>query len=315
MTQTTRRNRSGPVLAGICRPALVAALLSPAVVAFPTTGRADVINDNLSAYTGVNARGYLGPLKEAIGQSLNSGIYNSAHIPTTGTYFRLEARGMLLSFKDEDRVFDAKAEDFFPGNQTVEASTIVGGTEGVSITDPGTGAIYHLPGGLDLDRLVLAAPQLTVGSVAGLEATVRYFAADIGDTDLGNISLIGGGLRYAVSPVIKAPFDIAAMVFYQKFKLGDDFLDSDALTYGLQAGKSMPMLDVYGGVGLDRYKLTVTYDSDVASGGRAEVELPAENDFHLALGATVHLGFLHLNGEFNHAARSSFSVGVGLGMR
>lgn len=297
--------------AGLVMPALgVAALLLPGV------GRADVISDNLSAYTGVNARGYLAPLKEAIGQSLNSGIYNSAHIPPTGTYFRLEVKGMLLSYKDEDRIFRAATEPIFPGNQTVDAPTVVGSTSGVTINDPGTGAVYNLPGGLDIDRLVLAVPQLTVGSIAGVEATVRYFAADFGDTDLGNISLAGGGLRYSVSPLLKLPVDVAAMVFYQKFKLGDDFVDSNALTYGLQVGKSMPMLDVYGGLGLDRYKLTVTYDTEAAgANGKAEVALPAENDVHIALGATVHLGFLHLNGEFNHAARSSFAVGVGLGMR
>ena len=276
---------------------------------------ADVISDNLSAYTGINAQGYLSPLKEAVGQSLNSGLYNSAHIPPSGTYFRLELKGMLVSYEDEDRSFQATSEDFFPGNQTVDAPTIVGDTDGAVITDPGTGATFHLPGGLDIDRLALAVPQLTVGSVYGFEATVRYFGADIGDTDIGNIYLLGGGLRYAISPLIKAPFDIAATVFYQKFKLGDDFMDSDALSYGLQVGRSMPMLDVYGGVGMDRYKLAVTYDSDAAPGGRAEIELPAENDFHLALGATVHLGFLHLNGEYNHAARSSFAFGVGLGMR
>ena len=106
------------------------------------------------------------------------------------------------------------------------------------------------------------------------------------------------------------------MFGYQKFKLGSDFVDSNAITYGIQGGKNFGLLDVYAGLGMDRYKLDVTYDSAAGgSGARTTVELPAENDFHVAAGATLHLSVLHLNAEYNHAARSSVAVGLGIGNR
>lgn len=279
--------------------------------------RGDVISDNLSAYTGVNAQGYLSPLKESFGQALNTGLYNSASIPKEGMYFRLEFKAFRVSYKDEDRTFKARTEDYFPGGQSVDAPTVVGSTTGVEVVDTATGARYNMPGGLDVERLTLGVPQITIGSLAGFELTARAFVHKFGDTDLGDIKLYGGALRYGLNSVISTlPCEAALLVGYQQFKLGKDFVDSSALTYGVQVGKNLGMLDVYGGLGMDRYKMDVTYDAAVgASGPRTKVELPAENDFHVAAGATLHLSVLHLNAEYNHAARSSFAVGLGIGNR
>nr|MCK4408798.1 hypothetical protein [Candidatus Eisenbacteria bacterium] len=42
------------------------------------------IGDQISAYSGANAEGYLEPLALAIGANLNSGLFHSAHIPLEG---------------------------------------------------------------------------------------------------------------------------------------------------------------------------------------------------------------------------------------
>lgn len=298
-------------------PWLVTVMVALTSIGVAPVARGDVISDNLSAYTGVNARGYLSPLKESFGQALNTGLYNSAAIPKEGLYFRLEFKAFRVNYKDEDKTFDARTEDYFPGAQTVKAPTVVGSTTGVGVIDPGTGAHYNMPGGLDVERLTLGVPQITVGSLAGFELTARAFVHKFGDSDLGDIKLYGGALRYGLNSVLAdLPFDAALLFSYQKFQLGSDFVDSNAMSYGVQGGKSLGMIDLYAGLGMDRYKMDVTYDSAVGgTGARTTIELPAENDFHVAAGATLHLSVLHLNAEFNHAARSSFAVGLGIGNR
>lgn len=302
------RHSAGRLAAGL----LVAGLLTAVPAA-----RADVISDNLSAYTGVNARGYLNPLKESFGQVLNTGLYNSAAIPRDKMYFRLEVKAFQVSYKDEDRTFKARTEDYFPGGQSVDAPTVIGSTDGVQVVDATTGARYNMPGGLDLDKLTIGVPQVTLGSLQGLELTARAFVHKFGDTDLGDIKLYGGALRYGVNAAFpNLPVDVAVLFGYQKFKLGDDFVDSNAITYGAQVGRSAGVLDIYGGIGVDRYKLDVSYDAAVGSTApRTTVELPAESDLHLTAGATLHLSVLHLNAEYDHAAQSSFAVGLGIGNR
>ena len=120
--------------------AVITARPGPAQAANGDSGSND-LEDNLSSYTGRNAEGYLKPLQKALGQTLNSGIFMYAGVPKDGLSARLEIKGMIMSFKDEDRTFRATTEDYFGDPQTVNAPTVIGDGKAVAIMNPSTGAV------------------------------------------------------------------------------------------------------------------------------------------------------------------------------
>jgi hypothetical protein len=279
-------------------------------------GGGNQLEDNLSSYTGVNATGYLGPLRDALGSALNSGLYMYGGVPRDGFHARLDLRGMLVSFGDDDRTFQAVTESWFGEPQYATAPTVVGDERAVLLTDPSSGATFMFPGGLNIGRLGLAAPQLTIGALWSTEFIGRYFAIDTEDEDIGKISYKGFGARHGISNHFpNLPVDVSVMGFWQNLTIGDDLLDATMLTFGAQAGKTMGILHGYGGLSYDSIKMKVVYQSDVS--GEDEditVDFGNKSTAHLTLGATLHLGFLSLNGEFNKAAQTSFGFGLGLGL-
>lgn len=274
------------------------------------------IETNLSSYTGPNAEGYLEPLKDAVGSALNTGLYTSGHVPRAGLHVRLELRGMLVSFGDDDKTFDAVTEEYFPDQQSVQAPTVVGSTEAVTVTDPGTGATFAFPGGFDMERIALAAPQLVVGGVMGTEAIVRYFAIETGDAEIGDISLFGIGARHSISQYLTGlPVDLSAMIFWQSFKLGDDLIDANGLTFGVQGSKRFGLVEPYAGLSMDSFQMDVDYEFGTGNDTETlKVEFDRDTSPHLTLGAALHLGLVHLNGEFNAANQTGFTLGVGFGL-
>lgn len=274
------------------------------------------LEDNLSSYTGVNATGYLGPLRDALGSALNSGLYMDGGVPRDGFHIRLDIRGMLVSFGDDDRTFRAVTESWFGEPQYAMAPTVVGDERAVLLTDEDTGATFTFPGGLDIDRLPLAAPQLTVGSILNTEFIGRYLAYDTDDEDIGKIEFKGFGARHGISNYFpEFPVDLSVLGFWQNLKIGDDLLDTTLLTFGAQAGRSLGLLRAYAGLSYDSIEMKASYESDVS--GETEdivVDFDRKSTAHLTLGATLHLGPVSLNGELNKAAQTSFGIGLGLGL-
>ena len=272
------------------------------------------LEDNLGAYTDDTAEGYLKPLQEAFGQSLNSNFFTTAAIPLTGFRARLEVRAMSVMFEDEDDFFDATTGGDFSPEQTVEAPTAVGPGGSVVVTGDG-GTAYVFPGGFDLKSFTIGVPQLTIGGVAGTEAMIRWIAVDLGDSDFGELSLLGLGLRHSISQYMPAaPLDLAVAGYYQSFKIGDDFIDSKATSIGLQASKSLGVLVPYGGVAYDMSSMTVQYTATSGAEEReVELDMDSESTFHLTLGVGAQLGVVHLNASGELAQRMGFSVGAGIG--
>ena len=124
------------------------------------------IDDNISAYTGKNAEGYLGPLVEAMGTCLNGGVYRSGNIPKAGLNIALEFPFVGLYFSDDDKHFMGTTEGGFSPETTTSVPTVVGPT-GAVIVDGDGGTAFAFPGGFDIGSFALVAPQLRVGSVMG----------------------------------------------------------------------------------------------------------------------------------------------------
>jgi hypothetical protein len=279
------------------------------------------IEDQLSLYTGDNGVGYLQPLADAIGSDLNSGLFQSARIPTQSLYFSVELRVMAVQFGDDDRTFEATTESGFSPVTTVTAPTVVGSGEAVEV--PGeAGTAFIFPGGFDLGSFALAVPQIRIGSYYGTEALLRYIVFDVGDNELGDGSLFGFGLRHSISQYLdpEFPVDLAGGFFWQSLDMGEndaggDLLTSSAFTVGVQASKlygtGMTNIEPYAGFSIDRFTMDVSY------GGEDEeiidLDFGTETTVRLTLGLAARLAFMNAHVEYSLASQNCFSLGLAFG--
>jgi hypothetical protein len=294
------------------------------VVALCASPASAQLNDQLKAYTGVNAEGYLQPLSSAFGAALNDAFFYSADIPTSGIRITLEFPIMGVIFSDDDRTFSAVPEGSFTPSSAVEAPTIVGSGEAKVITNSGGGS-YAFPGGFDLNSFGLVVPQLRIGGIRGTEALIRWFAIDPDtDSELGNISLYGFGLRHSISQYLSEdfPLDLAGGFMWQSFTVGenaggDDLISSDALSFGVQGSKTLGAgfisIIPFAGLSFDTFSMDVQYTSEVEGEELIDLSFDSENTVHLTLGAGIQLPVAHVHGAFNIASQSSFNFGIALG--
>jgi hypothetical protein len=156
------------------------------------------LGEQLSAYTGANASGYLGPLVDAFGADLNAGTFHSARIPWSGLQFGLELRFTSVRFANADRTFLGITEGDFAPVITTSVPTVVGDKKAVYVDGEGS-TRFAFPGGFDLDDFSVAVPQLRIGSLYGTEALIRYFYFNLSRTEFGVFNLYGIGLRHGIS--------------------------------------------------------------------------------------------------------------------
>ena len=277
------------------------------------------IEDQLSAYTGSNATGYLQPLADALGASLNDGAFASARIPRAGLRVALEVRLMGVYFGDDDRTFRASPEGGFLPDTTVTASTVVGSGEAVFVEGAG-GAQFAFPGGLDLNSFGLIVPQLRVGGIMGSEALLRWASFDAGDSELGKVSLLGIGVRHSISQYMPAPmFDVAAGFLWQRFNIGEnsngeDLIATNAFSIGAQASKRFGAIisaEPFVGLSVDTFSMDVNYVQD--NDDLLALEFEKTTNLHLTLGLGLNLKVVNLSAAYSIAGSNSFNLGLSLG--
>ncbi|MDM7914927.1 MAG: DUF6588 family protein [Candidatus Eisenbacteria bacterium] len=300
---------SRPVLLPL--PLLAALPLALAMLA-PGPAHAQ-IEPNLSTYTGPNAKGYLGPLNEGFGAALQSLLYRTADLPEHDVRVNLSVKTMFVKFGDDDRTFQASTpEGFFP-EQIATAPTVVGNERGVEVGgDAGTS--YTFPGGFDVGSLGIAVPEITISGIYGSEISARFIAFDTGDTDLGDLSLIGVGARHSISRYFPdLPVSIAAGLFWQKFEMGEDLIDANALTVGVQASRAFGVLEPYVGLSYDSFDMSVDYEDAGDPPTRLSVDFDKQNNARLTGGLSLNLSFVHLQAEGSLSDKTAFGFGLSLG--
>jgi hypothetical protein len=279
------------------------------------------IEDNLKSYSGSNGTGYFGPLIKAISTNMNTSPYHTADIPANGLVLRLEVPVMGLIFSDDEKTFNAVTEGNFSPRQTVEAPTVVGSGNSVTVDGDG-GTSYTFPGGLDLNSLALTVPQLRIGAVAGTEALVRFIALNIGDTDLGKLNFFGLGIRHSISQYFgpAPPVNVAASFTYQRFKLGENEDGSDlsltnTYSFGIQVStRYVQYLVPYTGLSYDTYSTDVEYQYE-RLGETEDVTLDFTGDtLHWLIGLNLDLYNVYFFAEYNVASQNSFALGLGFGI-
>jgi hypothetical protein len=288
------------------------------------------IEDQLSAYTGKNATGYLQPFSSAFGADLNSGIFRTASIPKMRPKIRLELQVMSVIFGDDDRTFRAVTERGFTPETYAYAPTVVGSGKALIVEGDG-GTAFAFPGGFDLNSFALAAPQLRAGGLFGSEVILRYFAIRVAgsdnskdsNADLGKINFFGIGLKHSISQYLPPgiPVDLSAGFFWQSFGLGenkegDELISSKAFSIGVQASKKMAkFFEPYTGVSYDTHSMSVAYESEATGSTTAiDIDFEKETTLHLTLGLALELPVIKAFAEYNIAGMNSFVLGLGFGI-
>lgn len=270
------------------------------------------LEDYVSKYTSDNGAKFMQPLADAFGANLNSGFYQSARLRVSGLHIYLGVETMVAIIANSQKTFMAKTEAPFTPPQTVAAPTIFGSSAGAAITGSG-GTVFNFPGGLDLDKLPLAVPQLRVGSFRGTEASLRFVEAKI-DDNIGRVKLFGFGVRHSISQYLKnSPVDITVGFFIQKFKVGD-LVDARSQYYGLQSSYTRGVLTFYGGFGLEAANLDMAYQYDSITGTQQiAFDLQATNSVRLTTGLALQLAVVHLHLDYNLATQNVVTGGLGFG--
>jgi len=268
------------------------------------------IEDYLNSYTGENGKGYMQPFADAFGANVNSGFFHSADIPLVGIKVYVGVVTMTAFIADDAKSFQASTGEFFNPSTTLEAPTIFGSIDGTTVNGS-AGTTYHFPGGLNISKLPIAVPQLTVGSFMGTDATLRFIQLNLGD-NFGDLSVFGIGLRHSISQYIPLlPLKIAGGIYYQTFKVGD-VVDASAFFISAQASYSLPVITLYGGLGYESSSMDLNYK--FGSGDTAEeisFNLTAENTVRLTLGAALKLAFITLNADYNIGNQNVLVLGLG----
>jgi len=269
---------------------------------------------NLSTLTGDQTQGYLGPVATGLSATMNSGIFRSGHVPQAGLNFTIDLKASRISFSDDDREYTTPEGEAFP---SIDVPTVIGSTEAVTSTGPG-GASFIYPGGFDLDAFGLAVPQLTIGSVMGTRAIVRFISLTLGDEDeLGDFKFLGLGAQHSLSQYLTGlPIDLAVGAMWQNFTIGEDIVDATAMAFNVTGSKKFGMavsLEPYVGLGLDSFTMDAEYTT-TSTDETLNVEFDRENDFHFTIGTGINFPGVKLHGEFNVAAATGFAGGIGFGI-
>ncbi|MEK7823692.1 MAG: DUF6588 family protein [Candidatus Eisenbacteria bacterium] len=273
------------------------------------------LSDNLGALTGENTKKYLGPLPDALSGTMNSAIFTSGKVPRVGVNFSIGVKVMGVKFDDKDRLYSPTDPPGFTSVAPIEqVPTVIGGTSAVAQSGQG-GLTFSYPGGFDITQFSFAAPQLTVGSVMGTRAVVRWFAHDFSADDfIEKISFFGIGAQHSISQYFPGlPLDLAGGVFYQSFKINDDLLDTKAFHVDVTGSKSFGILQPYGAIGYDSFKMDASYEDSNNPGNSIAVDFDRSSHVHLTAGLLANLPVVKIHGEANLAATNGVAVGLSFG--
>lgn len=332
----SRARTSLSLLANVLALGLLVALLQPAAA------QSDDVDDLLlggtaDASTLIDA--YFSPGITGFGAGLNTGWAGTAR-PHGLLGFHLRVGASLSRVPSGDRTFTLASEDLEQltiDNPAIGSSPTIAGEEDAPRYDlrlP-SGDIITMPEGSGFPF----APTPVVGAGVGIgrdtELMLRLIPPiDIGEND-GTISLLGAGVKHGLNQWLpggaQIPVDLSVMAHYARFNL-DATLDEEAdhdLTWTTSAwaatalvGKSLPVLSVYGGVGVEASSTAIalkgTYEVEDEDGDLTSIEDPLDLDFdrgtllRALAGLQVQLGVFALQVEGTLADYASVTAGVGL---
>jgi hypothetical protein len=245
---------------------------------------------------------------------MNAGYFRSAEIRKSGFHISFDIVGMGALVGDDQKSFTAAAPaGYSPG--TFKTATIFGerGTTVTHQTVPG--ASYKVSDGVfNTSIMPLGVPQLTIGSVYGTDAVVRFVPIPEIEDDVPDVMLWAVGARHSLSQYFPtSPVDVAAGIFYSKFRVGD-LIDFSGISIGAHASKRFSVLTLYGGLAWEKSSANLSYThNDPTDPVSVNIDLDGANTFRALAGFQLTLGPFHLFADANVGAVTHFSGGFGFG--
>ncbi|MCX6137345.1 MAG: hypothetical protein NTV54_07625 [Ignavibacteriales bacterium] len=207
-----------------------------------------------------------------------------------------------------------------------ENVTLTTGARTINVPGYGNVAIPATPiplegvnGALDgLTMVPLFAPQLSIGTIFGTQATFRYLPEVEVNSDIGKFKYFGFGIQH--NPGIwfpnPLPVDLSASFFTQKLSVGTLF-ETKTTAFGVNVSKRFGPgalnITPYAGFMLESSQMTFTYDLNTLPGTppqHIEFALDGENKSRLTLGLSLKILFLNVNADYNIGKYNSFTGGL-----
>lgn len=263
--------------------------------------------------------GYIQPLGDLFGANMNAGLYHSAVVPKDGFHIRIDVIGMVSPVGAEHKVYEAVLpEGFVPQDGSYKTATVFGG-KGTTFKDANSGLEYKGSDGIvRLSAFPLLVPQLTIGSLFGTEATIRYMKTPQLSQQWfpTRSTLFGIGLRHSISQYLRnAAVDVSIGAFYSTFTLGD-IIDFKAHTVNLSVSKSVSLFTPYLGLGYEQSTMHLHYDFRGESGQYprlVDTVIEGANRFRVTGGFMIDLQAVRLFADANFGNVHHYSGGIGFG--
>ena len=228
-----------------------------------------------------------------------------------------------------------------PSSVSISGATVIGSPDDfITIAFPGgtyqtsAGAVdlpsneVQLPiaglGGLaEMNVLPLIAPQLTIGTLFGTQAIIRYLPETTINEEMGKLSYSGFGLQH--NPFVwfgenPLPFDLSLGFFKQNAKVGDLF-ELNATAYGINASKQLGLrflnITPYAGYLIEKADMQVKYQYvvDTPTGPLTQdikFNLESENKSRFLVGLGIRFLIINLNVDYNFGKYKSITAGLNL---
>ncbi len=204
----------------------------------------------------------------------------------------------------------------FP-DQTVDFGSPIGPrhVSGSSVAIPDVAGLLE-----NVSVIPLAAPQLSIGTIAGTQLTFRYLPSVQLNTDIGKFSYFGFGIQHNPGLWLATPLpvDIAVSFFTQKLSVGTLFT-TKATAFGVNVSKRFGPgalnITPYAGFMLESSTMTFDYTAQITNSAGTtslpiHLELNGANKSRVTLGLSIKLLFLNINADYNLAKNNSATAGL-----
>jgi len=153
----------------------------------------------------------------------------------------------------------------------------------------------------------------SLGLPGNLEITGKFFTVAVADRPDGNVTLLGGALKYGLLRGNAGLPAITLLGGYQTVIVPNDYAFGNVSTFSLKGyiSKGFLIATVYGGGGIDRTRLKLDIPDFPDLNKVYEVTYPS-----FTVGATITpFPLVKVNADYNHGELKTITVGVGVSIR
>lgn len=301
----------------------------------------------------VNA--YFTPIFRGFGVGINSGWNTSAKTKST-LRFDIRFTATAAFVPTSDQMYDVKnlgLENIRPVNPNVSTgSTFLGNNQAGSemrIFSNGTptNQTFNLPAGIGVNTAITPTIQATVGLPKNIDVTLRYIPQINFGKDIGEIGMIGAGVKIEVVPLILGksekliPFDLAIAAAYSSLnykrdiQLGnqnssDKYLDGEISGFNLEAiiSKKFLVFTPFASVGYNtsqtKFKAIGSYEFDTPTltnpNSKTTFVDPINikqtdiNGMKATAGFQLNIAFFRVYASYTAAKYNFANAGIGFGI-